>query len=563
MNSLTKNLFWLMVALPASHLLADGVVHIPEPVGGFGGQPYNPDDGITFGSSYAITPTMDGLFYDASIHEFTGQVQIITGGWVGLEAAATQYNSDALSINGGVRADYFIVQDYYEGDAKITLDGTGISFGSGTGATDTALTRFAAGTLQINGQTIITQNNLASYVTLTGTQTLTNKTIDATQLSGTVSTSRLPVETTLLGSSIELNSAETAGILPVAKGGTGATTLTGILKGNGSGAVTAVTAPAGALVGTTDTQTLSNKTFAGPVQVNGDIITSGRLSAAGGTAQGAGAVAFGGGYAMGADSFAIAQGWVDGYASFAMGFDSWAGGDYSVAMGYMAQAPGTNSVAIGYMPQAAGYHSLAMLTSLATGDFSIALGEGATAQAYSSLALGTYNVLQGSPSAWVPTDDLLIVGNGTYEARSNAFVIKKNGNTSINGSLTVSGAVSFASPPTIGANAVVTQDQLSSYQTTTGNGSGLTNLNAAALASGTIPAGVLPTTVTQLGAKVDLDNNDEVQGDLAWGRVSGKPTTVSGYGITDSIAVTRNASGRITSAIHIEPQGDIDMGQFK
>ena len=47
----------------------------------------------------------------------------------------------------------------------------------------------------------------------------------------------------------------------VAQGGTGATTLTGILKGNGTSAVTAVTAPSGALVGDTDTQTLTNKTI--------------------------------------------------------------------------------------------------------------------------------------------------------------------------------------------------------------------------------------------------------------------------------------------------------------
>lgn len=49
--------------------------------------------------------------------------------------------------------------------------------------------------------------------------------------------------------------------LSVAQGGTGATTLTGILKGNGTSAFTAVTAPAGTIVGTTDTQTLTNKTL--------------------------------------------------------------------------------------------------------------------------------------------------------------------------------------------------------------------------------------------------------------------------------------------------------------
>lgn len=53
------------------------------------------------------------------------------------------------------------------------------------------------------------------------------------------------------------------GTLGVSKGGTGATTLTGIVKGNGTGAFTAVTAPSGAIVGTTDTQTLSGKTITG------------------------------------------------------------------------------------------------------------------------------------------------------------------------------------------------------------------------------------------------------------------------------------------------------------
>jgi hypothetical protein len=49
------------------------------------------------------------------------------------------------------------------------------------------------------------------------------------------------------------------GTVVVANGGTGATTLTGLVVGNGTSAMTTVTAPSGAVVGTTDTQTLTNK----------------------------------------------------------------------------------------------------------------------------------------------------------------------------------------------------------------------------------------------------------------------------------------------------------------
>lgn len=52
---------------------------------------------------------------------------------------------------------------------------------------------------------------------------------------------------------------EVTGVLPVPNGGTGAATLTGLVKGNGASNMTAVTAPSGTVVGTSDTQTLTNK----------------------------------------------------------------------------------------------------------------------------------------------------------------------------------------------------------------------------------------------------------------------------------------------------------------
>src|SRR3989344_2107118 len=62
------------------------------------------------------------------------------------------------------------------------------------------------------------------------------------------------------------------GTLKVANGGTGAATLTGVLVGNGTSAVSAVTAPSGAIVGDTDTQTLSAKTLTAPKLANGGFI---------------------------------------------------------------------------------------------------------------------------------------------------------------------------------------------------------------------------------------------------------------------------------------------------
>ena len=73
-------------------------------------------------------------------------------------------------------------------------------------------------------------------------------------------------------SAVNITGGEISGLttpLATQSGGTGATNLTGVIIGNGAAPFTAVAAPNGAIVGTTDTQTLSNKTLETPTINNG------------------------------------------------------------------------------------------------------------------------------------------------------------------------------------------------------------------------------------------------------------------------------------------------------
>ena len=97
----------------------------------------------------------------------------------------------------------------------------------------------------------------------------------------------------MLAGSIDLTSKVT-GTLPVANGGTGAATHTsgGVLVGAGTGAVTSTkAAPTGDFVGTSDTQTMTNKTLTSPSISGGTIngntaITTNNVTISGGTMEG-------------------------------------------------------------------------------------------------------------------------------------------------------------------------------------------------------------------------------------------------------------------------------------
>ncbi len=75
------------------------------------------------------------------------------------------------------------------------------------------------------------------------------------------------------------------------------------------------------------------------------------------------------------------------------------------------------------------------LNTIASGRYSMAIGNRTKAEAMASTAIGAYNVGGGSANAWVATDPLFEIGNGTAtintETRNNALTVLKNGNVGI------------------------------------------------------------------------------------------------------------------------------------
>ncbi|MGH1386994.1 beta strand repeat-containing protein [Kordia sp.] len=124
----------------------------------------------------------------------------------------------------------------------------------------------------------------------------------------------------------------------------------------------------------------------------------------------------------------VASGW---YASTLGGQSNTSSGWYSMTMGDNNTASANYSVALGRSNHSSGLES-------------VALGYNLTAETRGQTTLGQFNTaVAGNANAHVATDRLFVIGNGTSDfdgvTRSDAFVILKNGNTTINGTLTIDG----------------------------------------------------------------------------------------------------------------------------
>jgi len=136
-----------------------------------------------------------------------------------------------------------------------------------------------------------------------------------------------------------------------------------------------------------------------------------------------------------------------GEVSAAIGLQNIAKGSYSLAFGEQNEATYPHSVAIGHYNQSFGATSIAMgyynhcykhnSVSIGFWNYNYALGghiygTNLINNSYVSMVLGVNNapIANADSSNWVPTDPLLMIGNGQYDhLRNNALVMLKNGRT--------------------------------------------------------------------------------------------------------------------------------------
>jgi len=185
----------------------------------------------------------------------------IAGGAAG--AVPYQTGSGATAMLAAGTAGYVLKSNGSAAPSWAPVDlSAGISGSLPVASGGTGAATFTAGVLKANGTSAFTTVTapIGDIVGTTDLQTLTNKTLGTNTVFSTA--------------------------IPVIYGGTGAATFTsGLLKADGASAFTTITAPTGGVVGTTDTQTLTNKTLTSPTISGGTIssLSSPLAVASGGT----------------------------------------------------------------------------------------------------------------------------------------------------------------------------------------------------------------------------------------------------------------------------------------
>lgn len=172
---------------------------------------------------------------------------------------------------------------------------------------------------------------------------------------------------------------------------------------------------------------------------------------------------------VGEESIALGNSLVAGDKSIAIGNSNNINStsSESVAIGSGNSITEGGSYAFGFGNRLEHFGSLAIgLESTSSGLGAVAMGFVTHAGSYTETSLGLNNtVVNGTKDSYVATDRLFVIGNGiSVLQRRDALVMLKNGNTTLNGSLTIDGdntgvGTSYTLPAQDGtANQVMTTD---------------------------------------------------------------------------------------------------------
>ncbi|MBK9103650.1 MAG: hypothetical protein IPL92_03585 [Saprospiraceae bacterium] len=215
-------------------------------------------------------------------------------------------------------------------------------------------------------------------------------------------------------------------------------------------------------------------------------------------------------------------------------------GFVATAMGSFTKASGENSTASGFFTTASGFGATVM-------------GSSVTARAYASLALGQFNdsIATSNKLNWISTDPVFIIGNGTADnARSNAFMVLKNGNTGISATpvtgqkLTVGGKTTTTNlqmTAGAGANLVMQSDASGNATWVNSTSLAVTELDPQV---GTITSGRIPRwNGTSLNDGVIQD--DATNAGVGTAPVANQKLTVAGKTTTTNLQMTTGAGANL------------------
>ncbi len=242
----------------------------------------------------------------------------------------------------------------------------------------------------------------------------------------------------------------------------------------------------------------------------------------------------------------------------------------SVAMGNQTKASGNSSFAVGNQTTASATASVALGSfTTAGGSSSFAMGSNTTASGSRTTALGAYASTNGNDGSFVYGDNstttllnatatnqfnvrasgglrLFASSDTTDETKPGLFINGTTGNTQINGNLTVSGAISggsfsnvallnlantFAGNQTINGDLTVSGSISGTFS---GNGGGITNLNASNIAGGTLSDSLLSSNIATLTGNQTFTGNkifSGANGLLATGTFNSGSIPATGEGV--------------------------------